>query len=157
MVEVNEEIVRKWLEEVKGFFVVTDVKYRVPGGWGDVDIIAYHPITNEAWVVEVKGWHTEVVYPSYSKYIQQLHANSLSVIRNKLGNRTFDRVLVVPKLSHIQKTKNATYNAFAQKGINQIIEFPQILGDLINSIDTHKDYDSEILQTLRVLKVYKFI
>ncbi|MEM3627675.1 MAG: nuclease-related domain-containing protein [Candidatus Bathyarchaeia archaeon] len=156
MVEVNEEIVRKWLEEVKGFFVVTDVKYRVPRGWGDIDIIAYNPITGDAWVVEVKGWHTEVVYPSY-KYIKPLHANSLAVIQQKLGNRKFERVLVVPKLSNIQKTKNATYRAFAQRGINQLIEFPQILKDLINSIDTHKAYDSEILQTLRVLKVYKFI
>ncbi|MEM0095690.1 MAG: nuclease-related domain-containing protein [Candidatus Bathyarchaeia archaeon] len=157
MVEVNEEMVRKWLEEVKGFFVVTDVKYRVPRGWGDIDIIAYNPITGDAWVVEVKGWHTEVVYPSYSKYIKPLHANSLAVIQQKLGNRKFERVLVVPKLSNIQKTKNATYHAFAQKGINQLIEFPQILKDLINSINTHKAYDSEILQTLRVLKVYRFI
>lgn len=153
MVEVNEEIVCKWLEEVKGFFVVTDVKYRVPRGWSDIDIIAYNPITNDVWVLEVKGWHTETIYPSYARYVEPLNPTSLAEIRNKLGNRKFKRVLVVSELS--VKSRNKTLQAFKQKGIDDIVEFDKILQELIDTIDVHKSYDSEVLQTLRLLKIYK--
>lgn len=155
MVEVNEEIVCKWLEEVKGFFVVTDIKYRVKGGWSDVDIIAHHPITGESWVLQVKGWHTETVYPYYAKSFKQLSPRALNAIRNKLGNRKFKRILVVPQLSENEKTRQRTFQEFKKKGMDDIVDFKTVLQELINTIDKHKSYDNRVLQTLRLLKIYK--
>ncbi len=155
MVEVNEEIVCKWLEEVKGFFVVTDIKYRVKRGWSDVDIIAHHPIKDESWVLQVKGWHTETVYPYYAKSFKQLSPKALSAIRNKLGNKKFKRILVVPQLSENKKTRQRTFQEFKKKGMDDIVDFKTILQELINTIDKHKSYDNRVLQTLRLLKIYK--
>lgn len=61
MTEVNEEIVKQYLE-LQGFFVQTDVKYlrekeetgKKSSGWGDVDIIAIHP-SGKKYLVEVNG------------------------------------------------------------------------------------------------------
>lgn len=155
MVEVNEKIVCKWVEEVKGFFVITDVKYRVPQGWSDIDIIAFHPITLEAWVLQVKGWHTEYVYPSYAKYFKALSRRALTAIRNELGNRKFKRILVAPKLSKNARTRQRTLQEFKKKGFDYIVDFKTILQELIDAIDIHKSYDNRVLQTLRLLKIYK--
>lgn len=155
MVEVNEEIVCKWLEEVKGFFVVTNVKYRVPQGWSDIDIIALHPITLEAWVLQVKGWHMETIYPYYAKDFGQLSQKALTAIRNKLGNRKFKRILVAPKLSKNVRTRHRTLQEFKKKGIDDIVDFKTILQELIIKINIHKSYDNRVLQTLRLLKIYK--
>jgi len=156
LVEVNEEIVCKWLEEVKGFFVVSDVKYRVPRGWSDIDIIAHNPKTRESWVVEVKGWHTEYVPPSYVKYIKsQLNPEARVEIRKKLGNERYKRILVVPRLSKRANTRQKTISSFNRKGIHSVYEFVVILQELIATINEHKSYDSEVLQTLRLLRVYK--
>ncbi len=61
MSDVNEALVRRWLE-LKGYFVRTNLPYLLPkgtsAGWSDVDICALHPHTSEALAVEVKGWHT---------------------------------------------------------------------------------------------------
>jgi hypothetical protein len=59
MTEVNEEIVRQYLE-LQGFFVRTDEKYLLKKeetglngtGWGDIDILAVHP-KGSRYLIEV--------------------------------------------------------------------------------------------------------
>jgi hypothetical protein len=64
----NEELVRRWYE-VHGYFVRSNVPYSYRtergSGWSDVDLCVLHPRTGDAAAVEVKGWHTAAISPSY--------------------------------------------------------------------------------------------
>src|SRR5437870_3947876 len=66
--DVNEELVRRYYE-LQGYFVRTNVRYEFRSGNGmghsDLDLCVLHPITGDAAVVEVKGWHTERITASY--------------------------------------------------------------------------------------------
>lgn len=106
--------------------------------------------------MEVKGWHTECVFPSYVKIIRpQLSPLAIQEVQKRLGKIPYKRVLVIPRLSKIKKTRQKTISLLRRQGVNKIFEFGTILEDMLNVIDEHKDYDSEILQTLRLLKIYK--
>jgi hypothetical protein len=67
MPEYNEEIVRRYFES-KGYFVRSNIPYKFAkgtagAGWSDIDLCAFHPGTDHALAVEVKGWHTEAIPP----------------------------------------------------------------------------------------------
>jgi hypothetical protein len=43
----------------------------------------------------------------------------------------------------------------SQKGIDHIIEFKTIIDDIYKMVEQNKNYNSEALQTMRLLKIYK--
>jgi len=43
----------------------------------------------------------------------------------------------------------------SQNGIDHIIEFETIINDIYKKVKENKNYNSEILQTMRLLKIYK--
>ncbi len=61
MSDYNEEIVRRFYEQ-QGYLVRSNTPYRVAvgggAGWSEIDLIIWHPKTDHAAAVEVKGWHT---------------------------------------------------------------------------------------------------
>jgi len=166
MVDVNEEIVRKYFES-KGFFVQTNVQYlkrkeetgKKSSGYGDIDLIVSNPKTGEKAVVGVSGWHTERIAPSYVKdwghrlfgFLNKLALEKASEV---LGSKDFRRILVVSQLGAKKDSRDKFIEEAREHGIDEVIEFPTILKELISIVETESSYDSEVLQTLRLLKVY---
>jgi len=169
MVDVNEEIVRKYFE-LQGYFVQADVLYLKPkertgkksSGYGDIDLIITNPKTGDRAIVGVSGWHTERITPSYAKdWAQRLFGFAGRLALEKaaevLGDKKFRKILVVSRLGTTENSRTRFVEEVRKLGIDQVIEFPTILQDLINTIETRINYDSEVLQTLRLLKTYGFL
>jgi len=169
LTDVNEEIVSQYFE-LNGYFVQTDVLYFKPkektgkksSGYGDIDLIVTNPKTGDKAVVGVTGWHTERITPSYVKdwgdrlfsFVSPL---ALKKAAQVLGTRKFRKILVVSRLGSKESSKRAFIEKAKEKGVDEIIEFPAILRKLIKFIKTEPSYDSEVLQTLRLLKIYDLV
>ncbi len=160
MTNVNEEIVRQYLE-TKGFFVRTDVIVekrkeqtgKKSSGYGDIDLLAEHP-DGRRYLVEVKGWHTERIAPNYFR--QEVFVDDLSRKKAKevFQSTKFETVLVVPRIGI---RRELVFRAARRQHIDMIWEFKNILKELTEHVKTNVSYDSEVLQTIRLLKLYQFI
>lgn len=169
LTDVNEEIVSQYFE-LKGYFVQTDVLYLKPkektgkksSGYGDIDLIVTNPKTGDKAVVGVTGWHTERITPSYvedwgDRLFSFVSPLALKKAAQVLGTRKFRKILVVSRLGSKESSKRAFTQKAKEKGVDEIIEFPAILRELIKFIKTEPSYDSEVLQTLRLLKIYDLV
>ena len=147
--------------EAEGFFVRTDVEYRKPkgktrksSGYGDIDILAEHP-DGRKFLVQVKGWHTEWLAPNYFRnkrpFIDKL---AKSKAEDVLKSSDFKTILVFSKIGRLRdRVKELAH----EQGIDYVKEFKGILQQLTRHVEKHRNYDSEVLQTIRVLKVYGFL
>lgn len=169
MTDVNEEIVRQYFE-LKGYFVQTDVLYLKPkgktgkksSGYGDIDLVILNPETGDKAIVGVSGWHRERVTPSYvegweGRLFSHLHPLALKKASKVLSSRDFRKILVISRMGSKEKSRKVFEQKAHQQGIDEIIEFPTILKELIRLIKTEPSYDSEVLQTLRLLKIYDLL
>jgi hypothetical protein len=156
--DVNEELVRRYFE-LQGYFVRTNVRYefRAARGMGhsDIDLCVMHPLTGDAAVVEVKGWHTERISPSYLRQWPRLfyfvRAEALQAASELLGRDDFRRVLVVSRLG-VQGRDEVI--AYARERQVEILEFPDVLSYLIEHTPTRRDAGSESEHVIRLMKVY---
>jgi len=65
--------------------------------------------------------------------------------------------MVVPALPQSASARDETVALLRSKGIDGIIPFRTMLGDLINQIETNRNYQkSDLLQVIRILKNYDF-
>ena len=169
LTDVNEEIVSQYFE-LNGFFVQTDVLYlkakeqtgKKSSGYGDIDLIVTNPKTGDKAVVGVTGWHTERITPSYvedwgDRLFSFVSPLALKKAAQVLGTQKFRKILVVSRLGSKESSKRAFTQKAKEKGVDEIIEFPAILRELIKFINTEPSYDSEVLQTLRLLKIYDLV
>jgi len=167
LTDVNEEIVRQYFE-LKGYFVQTDVLYLKPknqtgkksSGYGDIDLILMHPNGDKA-IVGVSGWHTERITLSYIEdgegmfsFVSPLALEKASQV---LGTQKFKKILVVSQLGSKEASKSEFIQKAKEMGVDEVKEFPTILKELIGLIEVEPSYDSEVLQTLRLLKIYHML
>jgi hypothetical protein len=116
----------------------------------------------ERAVVEVRAWHGDRFYASViesSPVLSQFVAeDSLALAREVFGGAAFSTILVVSELPATPEHRNRSISLLKKAGIEHIIEFPQILHDLLDKVNINGSYaGSETLQTLRLLKRYKFV
>ena len=52
--EVNEKIIEEYLKLVKGWFYMSDVLFPVPNGYSNIDLMAYDPIKDLYYDMEIK-------------------------------------------------------------------------------------------------------
>jgi hypothetical protein len=169
--DVNEEIVRQYFE-LKGYFVQTDVLYLKPkgktgkesSGYGDIDLVVINPKTGDKAIVGVSGWHRERITPSYvegweGRLFSHLHPLALEKACEVLSckSKDFRKILVISRMGSKEESRKEFEQKARQQGIDEIIEFPTILKELISLTKTEPSYDSEVLQTLRLLKIYDLL
>ena len=116
----------------------------------------------ERAVVEVRAWHADRFYASViesSPVLSQFVAEeSLALARDVFGGEPFSTILIVSELPATPEHRNRSIGLLKNAGIGHIIEFPQILQDLLDKVNINGSYaGSETLQTLRLLKRYKFV
>jgi hypothetical protein len=170
--DVNELIVQQWLE-LQGKVCTTNFTFwttrRRIGGTSDIDIVAFDPRPGQSrWsVYEVKGWHSEVMGPATLKdpklewrifHFTSDEAKSALKEYTRALPEDIEYVLVVSKLPKSKEKREAAIKICKEKGVDRVIEFKDVLKDVIEKIEKNKNYGhSEFLQTLRLLKVYDFI
>ena len=63
----------------------------------------------------------------------------------------------MPALPQSAEAREQSVGVLRDKGIDAVIPFQTMLGDLIARIETNRNYQkSDLLQILRILKNYKF-
>ena len=162
--DVNEEIVRAWLQE-QGFLVRGRLKFLVRGkrksaGWSDVDLIGYRLRDRKYVAVDITAWMTENITLSYVKGDSNTSWRLLKIsskearraIRKYLGvdDDQYELWLVV---SFISKRQYDEVKKELLKYVDRVIEFPEIMRDLVEIIKKNpkRSREEESLQTIRAL------
>ena len=175
-------MVRLFFEQA-GFLVTTNLPYQVKGkiqgitGTSDLDLVVSNPKTKKAgshhlpfqlavdhlaWIkaatVEVKGWHTEEIVPSLIASRDLLNftrTEAKRAAKKLLGTNSFRQILVVSRLTE-GRTRERSIQLLKDAGVNHVIEFKTVVDALVSSVEEQRYYrDSEVMQTIRVLSIYK--
>ncbi len=162
MSDYNEEIVRRFYEQ-QGYLVRSNTPYRVAvgggAGWSDIDLIIWHPKTDHAAAVEVKGWHTDAVTPgqlnAFPGFFHFTRPEATAAVHDVIGQRPFHRVLVVGRIAHA--THAEVLARAADEGVGQLLEFAEVLAGLIAGTDANRSADSAPEHMIRVLRAYGFL
>ncbi|HWY74970.1 MAG TPA: hypothetical protein VN281_05100 [Verrucomicrobiae bacterium] len=181
MAAVSETIVREYFE-LHGFLVRQQRKYVASTRRedDDIDFFVLNPQPRDREVplpfilasedlpgvaravVVVKGWHTET-------FTSGVLANAPEIFRFlepgvfKRAIETFGedgaltKILVVPALPQTEEARQQSIALLRGKGIDAVIPFRTILGDLIAQTEANRNYQkSDVLQLIRVFKNYDF-
>jgi len=184
MPDINETVVRHFFE-LNDFLVRTNVKYWVTGerggGESDIDLVVLNlnpdrrnppqsfVLTLDALpgirraIVETKGWHTtpftEALIKTKPRIFNFVRPEAVAAARDTvLYDAAFRRILVVSTLSQMQRNREAAIELLKAGGIDHVIEFETVVRFIVDQVEANKNYpDSEILQTIRLLKVYGIV
>ena len=113
-------------------------------------------------VVEVRAWHADRIYPSTIDGNSVLGHVAGQEIRDLaetvFGVPEFKTILVVSEFSAAPTVRARALQMLQEFGIGHVLEFPTILGDLLDGVSVNGNYaPSQTLQTLRLLKRYSFV
>ena len=181
MAAVSEIMVREYFE-LHGFLVRQQRKYISQNRREDEEIDFFimnpHPRDREVplpfilsstdlplvsrAVVVVKGWHTETFSPAVlanaPEIFRFVEPASFKRAAESFGEEgLLTKILVVPALPQAEEARFQSIELLHAKGIDAIIPFRTVLGDLIQETETNRNYQkSDLLQIIRVFKNYDF-
>ena len=163
--DINEQIVRAWLE-TQDYLVKSRLRYKLTTdkgvGWSDIDLIAYRLHDGKRVAVDITAWMTEYISlsyvtdpnkNSYYRLFKSSFPEARAAIRKEFGvhnNKQYEIWLVVSYLSPKQKEQ---VKAQCLKHVDKVIEFPEIMEDLVKYIKKNPNppQETEALQTIRAL------
>ena len=169
MAEVNEEILAQYLKVVKKWFVIVDIPFKVPQNYSNIDVLAYDSKFDKYYDFEVKyrsAYSLTNNTESIKWMADQFHEFKRQrdkKITEFIGRRKTIKVLTTTytMLGKSWKKRNDMESKFATRmkrlGYNksQIWYFDDIIPSLVDNVETTGRYNTELLQTIRMLKMYK--
>ncbi len=179
MAAVSETIVREYFE-LNGFLVRQQRKYVAPTRRedDDIDFFVLNPQPRDREVplpfilssadlpgitravVVVKGWHTETFSPAVLANAPEIFRFVEPAVFKRAAESfgddgTLTKILVVPALPQGEEARMQSIELLRAKGIDAVIPFRTILGDLIAQTESNRNYQkSDLLQMIRVFKSY---
>ena len=122
-------------------------------------------------IVVVKGWHTTSHFtpamlkssPEIFNFLAENVVKDASrffpVDPDEPGNHPdITKILVLPGLPTAEPFRTQSVEMLKERGVDAIISFRMILRDIIDRIETNRNYrKSDTLQLLRILKTYDFL
>ena len=122
-------------------------------------------------IVVVKGWHTTGHFtpatlkssPEIFTFLQENVIKEASrffpVDPDEPGNHPdITKIVVLPGLPTAEPFRSQSVQMLQERGVDAIISFRMILRDIIDRIETNRNYrKSDTLQLLRILKIYDFL
>lgn len=166
--DVNEEILEQYLKIVKGWFCMTDISYKVPNNYSNIDILAYDPKENLYYDIEVK-FRSAFVIPLSSfdtnseveKFIHQLTRKERSDKIQELINGQAKKLFVTTyQLFGQNEVKRKEIESkfirlVESKGFKcEIMYFDEIIPELIEHTSIRGRYNTQLMQTIRLIKTY---
>jgi hypothetical protein len=183
MSAVNDWVVREYFE-MQGFLVTQPRKYTVPGrqktAGEEVDLVVVNPTVKEhkipenfvcttqdlknvgRAVIAIRGWHSERFYVSTFEQAPDIlrfaEPESIRYATKLIGTDSMAKILCLPKLPMSGELKQKTIQILRDKGVDGVISFETILSELVDRVDTNRNYEkSDLLQIIRLLKNYDLI
>jgi len=167
MAEVNEEILEQYLKVVNKWFYIGDIPFVVPSNYSNIDVLGFDPKNNKYYDFEVKfrsaysltndGKDIYYLVEQFSKYKEQREKK----LKEYVGNRKTGKIVVttykmmgktIKKRSKMESDFKA---AMKEEGFkSQIWYFDEMIPKLVESVNESGRYNTQLLQTIRMLKVY---
>ncbi len=124
---------------------------------GHADILAI-----DRAVVEVRAWHADRMYASVIEANPILadftRLGVLALAQDLFGGKPCTTILVLSELPGSSEARARSITLLRKLGVAHVLEFPTVLQGLLDRIPESGDYPaSQTLQTLRLLKKYRFI
>jgi len=166
--EVNERIVEEYLKKVKGWFYMTDIPFKVPNNYSNIDILAYDPKENIYYDIEVK-YRSAYKIPKtdlekgdgeLNRFVNQfLRDEREDKIKEIIGESQKVIKIFVTTSQCFGKTDNMIEEAFKSKlkdrdYDSEVWYFDKIIPELYEQTEEKGRYNSELLQTIRLIKTY---
>ena len=168
MAEVNEEILEQYLKVVKRWFYIGDIPFTVPHNYSNIDVLGYDPIANEHYDFEVKfrsafsltndGEGIGYLVDQFEKFKAQREDK----IKEFIGRRKTIKVVVTTKKmlgkseakrSEMESTFHKKMKALGYK--SELWYFDDMIPELVAQVDIKGRYNTQLLQTIRMLKLYE--
>ncbi|MBK8478893.1 MAG: hypothetical protein IPL39_22185 [Opitutaceae bacterium] len=120
-------------------------------------------------VVSVRAWHTERFTPNTLKsnpdifrFVQEEVIKEVEryfPVDGETGTaKDLLKILVLPGLPTADPFKSESVRLLQEKGVDAILSFRSLLGDLISKVEINKSYrKSDTLQVMRILKNYDLL
>ncbi|HUL55057.1 MAG TPA: hypothetical protein VLT83_16765 [Opitutaceae bacterium] len=122
-------------------------------------------------IVVVKGWHTTAhftatmlnrspeIFAFLEENVIKEAARFFPVDPDEPGNHPdITKILVLPGLPTAEPFRAQSVQMLKERGVDAIISFRTMLLDIIDKIETNRNYrKSDTLQLLRILKTYDFL
>jgi len=183
MSDVNLELVKEFFE-LNGFMILTNRKHqltKVGADWEySIELLAANLDVAEdkkepgflleprdlkaipRAIVDVKGWHTEVFYPSTIESARSFFAfvspESLQYAERVFKGEPFSKVVVLSELPSNKEIMARSVDVLRKNGVDHAIEFSTILKALISHVQINNNYtESDTLQLVRLMKRYGLV
>ena len=165
--DINEEIVEKWLQLAKNRFTRTNISFKVKGkkggsNYSDIDILA---VDNEGkyYDYEVK-WRSKATLSATNQeklndIIKQMtRPERIEKIEKIIGKKEYEKIFVTTRsfLGKSDQKQNELTKVFEENNI-KVIFFKDILEELVEIINVKGRYDSMAIQIIRMLKFYDLL
>ena len=168
MAEVNEEILEQYLKVVKKWFYIGDIPFIVPRNYSNIDVLGYDPVKKQYFDFEVKfrsafslsdnDTDFEYLVDQFDKYKEQRDAK----IKEYIGSVKTTKVVVTTfkmlgkSLSKRQSMELKFHTRMKKLGYkSEIWYFDYMIPELIENVTVNGRYNTQLLQTIRMLKIYQ--
>jgi hypothetical protein len=122
-------------------------------------------------IVVVKGWHTTShftpamlkgspeIFTFLAENVVKDATRFFPVDPDEPGNHPdITKIVVLPGLPTAEPFRSQSVQMLKERGVDGVISFRMILRDIIDRIETNRNYrKSDTLQLLRILKTYDFL
>lgn len=125
-------------------------------------------------IVVVKAWHTSRFTPAMLKSSSRVFDFLRKEVLNKaetyfsfdesevdtevVGSGGFSKILVLPSLPTSDPQRSESIELLKEGGVDGIITFSTILENLLRNVEVNHSYQkSDLLQLMRILKIYDMI
>ena len=167
MAEVNEEILEQYLKIKKKWFYVSDISFVVPHNYSNIDVLGFDPATNKFYDFEVKyrsafsltnnGKDIDYLVTQFSKYKDQREKR----LAEYTNSQPITKVIVTTKkmlgLSEGKRSEmeDTFHERMKKEGfVSEIWYFDEMIPELVSCVEESGRYNTQLLQTIRLLKVY---
>ena len=167
MPEVNEEIVEQYLKVVKKWFYISDIPFKVPHNYSNIDLLAFNPLSRKYYDFEVKyrsafsltnnGKDIEYLSDQFTKYFSE-RAKKLSEF---IGDRKSTKVIVtthkmmgtsISKRKQMEKDFSRIMTNYGF--LSEVWYFDEMIPQLVDHVEIKGRYNTQLLQTIRMLRAY---
>lgn len=169
MGDVNEEILVQYLKIVKKWFYIEDIAFTVPYNYSNIDVLAFDKRSNTCYDFEVKfrsaysltnnDTDYEYLVEQFDKYKEERERKIKEYFS---GSKIIKVILTTYKMLGISSEKRGKMekrfsDEMERRGYkSQIWYFDEIIPELFSEINPSGRYNTQLLQTLRMLKTFNF-
>jgi hypothetical protein len=167
--DVNEEIIAQYLQTIKKWFYMSDIAFKVPHNYSNIDLLAYSPEEDKYYDIEVKFRSAYTISQKnlendtdFNKYVEQLiKPERQDAIKSIIGNRPITKIFVtthslfgksIVKRKQIEKEMKDRLQKFGFE--SEIWYFDEIIPHIYEKIEKSGRYNTELMQTIRLIKTY---